>query len=131
MSIKTIGGLTGVVISLLAASQILAEIPSNYKSWLPFPSDKGVETYRTSEKPDAGVVRVFNRLLKSGDVALLRFKVIGYSPTSNPNPRLNPLELDVEILEEEYKQNKKLYDALLGYARDDCGRCHPIIGNSL
>src|SRR3989338_8959284 len=100
MNIKTIGGLTGVVISLFAASQIGAELPLDYKNWpVQIRSPNGTTTYRTSEEPTDQSVREFKGFLSSDDGKLIGFAILGYKKRHlgpSPSPIEIYLKLDAE-----------------------------------
>ena len=128
MNRKIVGSLVGILFSLGVSTQTGAEIPPNYTSWpVKFSEFDGIKmTYRRNELPDSEAVREYwiNDISNPNEDSI-SIKVIGYSRKSNPNPKLNSLEIKVEIRDKNYKNDKIFLENLYRGAKSWCGECHP------
>ena len=52
--------------------------------------------------------------------------IFGYSPKSNPNPRLNPLEVYIKI-QGKSADDSRVYNFAYNSAKRNCHECHPLI----
>lgn len=139
MSRKIAGGLTGLLASLFAASQIVAEIylPSGYRNWpVKRPTShfggmmKGM-TYRPNEKPNAEVVGEYELpvILDYNDRVdniAIPVTIIVYRRTLNPDPRLNQLEIEVKIMDENPEHDEKFLKVIDWKIRSYCKGCHNV-----
>ena len=130
MTIKTIGGLTGILISLLAATQLGAEVPLDYRIW-PYQSQKlggMVRTYRNmpDKNGNSSVVREFLEYFRSENGSVIPWMIVGYGAISASNPEKTPLEIKVMVGDKRHAGDRDLYDMLYDSAVEYCGVCHPI-----
>ena len=52
--------------------------------------------------------------------------IFGYSPKSNSDPRLNPLEIFIEI-QGKHTDDIGVYNFAYNSAKRNCYECHPLI----
>ncbi len=127
MKMRVVESLSALLITL--APYPVDSMPHDYINWPIKSTLMTTKTYRSSDKPNAEVVREILRfLIPSYSKDIINFRIIGHSKEPNiSEPGKSKLEIDARIDGSESTKREILERYLRSYAKFECGQCHPII----